>query len=316
MIRASLIRLSRCATSQTPLLILPNATQPHSLTARDALIPACILTMAAPKPILRRVRAESNEIDSILFSDLDSVAAADGSSTNSAAKPSKKRTAQEFISKKSVWEYKLAKCKNALARSVVQNAFTKHTPSGRKGTRFPSNEGNIVPEKEVMTAHLILAPPSKRARIVTTNRKKGWSSAGKPAKKRTAQELAAKQPVWQMKLAKLKNALARKVVEKAFANSTPQGWKKKRFDSNEGRIVPEKEVMTVHLILSDEANISAQRNTGRMGQTIIGRGCKAKVRGSFSVLVTIHSNPMPSKHQKPSRNDSRPTPMMHCDTPS
>ena len=100
------------------------------------------------------------------------------------------------------------------------------------------------------------APPSKRARINTTKQHKGWQSASKPARNRTAEELRLKKPVWQAKLAKLKNALARSVVQNAFTKHTPSGWKKKRFDANEGPVVPEKEVMTARLIPSDEANIS------------------------------------------------------------
>ena len=62
--------------------------------------------------------------------------------------------------------------------------------------------------------------------------------------------------MWEIKVAKCKNRLARSVVDKAFAKNTPAGWKGKRF-LNEGNIVPEKEVMAAHLIPSDEANISA-----------------------------------------------------------
>ena len=146
--------------------------------------------MALPQS--SRKRASSAELDSILFSDFNSVATAQGSGTNSAG--------------------------------VSANA-------GR-------------------------APSSKRARTTTKKHQKGWDSAGKPAKHRTAQDSASKKPMWEAKLAKCKNKLARAVVDKAFAKNTPGGWKGKRF-CDERDIVPEKEVMAAHLILSDEANISA-----------------------------------------------------------
>ena len=128
----------------------------------------------------KRLRASSNELESILLlGQLDPVAAADRTGTNSTAatqnggfvsssrcvrltatkhkrggyasagKSSHQRTAQEYTSKEPGWEHKLAKCKNALARSVVQNTFTKHTPSGWKGKRF--HQENIVPQKGVIT---------------------------------------------------------------------------------------------------------------------------------------------------------------------
>ena len=49
------------------------------MTAKDTSTSA----MAAPKPSLKRSRAESDEIDSIRFSGLDPVAAADRTGTNS-----------------------------------------------------------------------------------------------------------------------------------------------------------------------------------------------------------------------------------------
>ena len=194
------------------LLLHSADNEQASVSMADQLLASTL----ASEPSRKRLRALSDEIESILFSDLDPVAAADGSSTNSAA--------------------------------------------------VSEDEGR--------------APSSKRART-------GWDSAAEPSKHRSAQDFASKKPAWEVKLAKCKNAMARAVVENAFAKNTPNGWKGKRFPSNEGTIVPEKEVMTAYLILSDEANISAQRRTGRMGQTIIGRGSKAKVWGSFTVLTII-----------------------------
>ena len=118
----------------------------------------------APERSRKRLRASSDKIESVLFSgEVGPVAASSSKRVRitttkhqkagwaSAAKPSKHRTEQEYTSKKPGWDDKLAKCKNALARSVVQNASAQYTPCVWKGKRFPSNQGSIVLGKEVMT---------------------------------------------------------------------------------------------------------------------------------------------------------------------
>ena len=59
------------------------------------------------------------------------------------------RPMQEYTDKKQKWDRKIQKCKNALARTIVRNAFAEHTSKGWKGTHFPRED--VVAEKEVMT---------------------------------------------------------------------------------------------------------------------------------------------------------------------
>ena len=108
----------------------------------------------------RSVRASSEEIDSVLFSgevapsskQVRTIATKhQGRGWASATQASIHRTEEDYHSKKPGWDNKLSKCKNTLARSVVESAFTKHTPNSWNGKRFPSPQGNIVPEKEVIT---------------------------------------------------------------------------------------------------------------------------------------------------------------------
>ena len=121
----------------------------------------------------------------------------------------------------------------------------------RKRVRATSDEieavlfsGEVAPITAPST-NPITAPSSKRARITATNhQERGWASAAQPAIHRTEKEYNSEKPGWDNKLAKCKNALARSVVESAFAKHTPSGWKGKRFCSTQGNIVQEKEVIT------------------------------------------------------------------------
>ena len=99
----------------------------------------------APERSRKRLRASSDELESVLFAQADFVTAATHNEGSRPAKrerltarkggwpaagnPSHQRTIQEYTAEKPGWEQKLAKCKNALARSIVQNAFMTHAPN-------------------------------------------------------------------------------------------------------------------------------------------------------------------------------------------
>lgn len=91
--------------------------------------------------------------------------------------------------------------------------------------------------------------PTKRARLdVVSHVRGGWSAAEKEAVKRSEDEVQIKMEKWKGKLAKKHNAIAKAIVQNAFAVNTPQTWSGRTF--NGGDATPEK-LVTPTLILCD-----------------------------------------------------------------
>ena len=114
----------------------------------------------------------------------------------------------------------------------------------------------------------------QKKNIWVSNKKGGWRAANDESFNRDLQERNAKRDIWSDKLSRCKNAHAKRVVENAFAAQTPTIWKGKLYV--ERPAVVEKKVAFKSLILLDAANISAQRSSGNLGQSVIGKGKKVK----------------------------------------